>query len=75
MIIKTILQGIVTAEAVPFIVFGGMLLLSGGLALMLPETLNVKLPETLEEARKFETREGQEKTSHVAGDKCIELGS
>jgi hypothetical protein len=43
---------------------------------LLPETLNVKLPETLEDVRKFEmSQEGQEKMSLVAEKENIELVS
>ena len=63
---QILLLGIVTVEAVPFIVFGGMLLLSAALALLLQETLNEKLPETIEEERKVRTSNQQgEKTDHV----------
>ena len=66
---STTFQGIVTADAVPFIVFGGMLLLSGALTLLLQETLNEKLPETIEEVRTIDSndclKEQQEKTDHA----------
>ncbi|CAB4023824.1 organic cation transporter -like [Paramuricea clavata] len=73
---QILLLGEYTAEAVPFIIFGGMLLLSGALALLLPETLNVKLPETLQDVRKLEmSPEGQGKKSLVAERENIELVS
>ena len=53
-------QGIYTAEALPFVIFGGMLLLSSMLVLLLQETSNVKLPETMEEAR-YGVEQPQEK--------------
>ncbi|CAB3991007.1 organic cation transporter -like [Paramuricea clavata] len=75
---QILLLGEYTAEAVPVIIFGGLLLLSGALALLLPETLNVKLPETLQDVRKFEMpQEGQGKSGlNVAeDDKNVELVS
>ena len=48
------LQGNYTASSVPFILCGACVLTSGTLTLLLPETLNKKLAETLEEARKLE---------------------
>ncbi|CAB3998813.1 organic cation transporter -like [Paramuricea clavata] len=73
---QMLLLGEYTAEAVPFIIFGGMLLLSGALALLLPETLNVKLPETLQDVRKLEMpQEGKGKKSLNAERENIELVS
>ncbi|KAF4533496.1 hypothetical protein B566_EDAN000981, partial [Ephemera danica] len=37
----------------PLIIFGGLTFLAGVLALLLPETLNRKLPETIEDGEKF----------------------
>nr|CAD7399801.1 unnamed protein product [Timema cristinae] len=37
-------------ESLPLLLFGGMSLLSGALALFFPETLGTKLPDTVEEA-------------------------
>lgn len=36
--------------ALPFITFGGTAILTGFLILLLPETLNKKLPDTIDEA-------------------------
>ncbi|PSN47342.1 Organic cation transporter protein [Blattella germanica] len=40
-------------ESLPLLLFGGMSVLSGLLALYFPETLNVKLPDTVGEAEKI----------------------
>jgi OCT family organic cation transporter-like MFS transporter 4/5 len=40
-------------KALPLVVFGGASVLSGLLILILPETLNHNLPETIEDARAF----------------------
>ena len=42
------------AKAVPLIIFGGAAMLGAILSLILPETLNRKLPDTIEEAQKFD---------------------
>ncbi|XP_028417308.1 uncharacterized protein LOC114541706 [Dendronephthya gigantea] len=46
---QILLLGTYTAESVPFIIMGGFMLTAGLLALLLPETLNTKLCETLQE--------------------------
>lgn len=40
----------VFGRALPLIIFGGMMLASGLMALSLPETMNKKMPETFEDA-------------------------
>ena len=46
-----ILEG--TWKPLPFITFGSCALLAGVLTLLLPETRNTHLPETLEEGEEF----------------------
>ncbi|XP_022106113.1 organic cation transporter protein-like [Acanthaster planci] len=45
-------------EPIPLIVFGGCSLLAGALALLLPETLNHALPETIQEGEEFGKGQG-----------------
>ena len=40
-------------EALPMVIFGSASLAAGLLTLLLPETLNRNLPETIEEAERF----------------------
>lgn len=40
-------------KAFPLVVFGGFSILAGCLALLLPETLHKKLPETINDAVQF----------------------
>ncbi|KAL5011131.1 hypothetical protein ScPMuIL_013436 [Solemya velum] len=42
-----------TSKALPLIIFGGLSIAAGLLALILPETVNRKLPETIEDALMF----------------------
>lgn len=37
-------------DSLPLILFGGTALTSGSLILFFPETLNIRLPDTIEEA-------------------------
>ncbi|XP_035825611.1 solute carrier family 22 member 1-like [Aplysia californica] len=48
----SVLEGDI-AVALPLIVFGGLCLTAGLLDLLLPETLNRKLPDTVEDAKNF----------------------
>ena len=59
------MQGKYTAESVPFIIFGACVLFSGLLTLLLPETLNMKLAETIQEAITFEKASGDPIELHV----------
>ena len=40
-------------QAAPFVIFGGLSFIAGVLALVLPETLGVDLPDTIKEAENF----------------------
>ena len=42
-------------KALPLIIFGSLSIVAGLLALLLPETLNKHLPETIEDGEKFGT--------------------
>ncbi|CAB4033943.1 organic cation transporter -like, partial [Paramuricea clavata] len=50
---QILLLGEKTQDYVPFIIFGSCMLLTGTFALFLPETLNMRLAETIEEAGVF----------------------
>ncbi|XP_067674282.1 organic cation transporter protein-like [Haliotis asinina] len=52
-------------RAVPLIIFGASMVGAGLLALLLPETLNKELPESLEDAVKMKSRKGSSGASHV----------
>jgi hypothetical protein len=54
-------------ESLPLLLFGGMSVFSGLLALYFPETLNVKLPDTIEEAENI----GKHRR-HINGDSKYE---
>ena len=42
------------AKAVPLIIFGGAAMIAAVLSSFLPETLNRKLPDTVDEAERFD---------------------
>jgi OCT family organic cation transporter-like MFS transporter 4/5 len=44
-------------KALPFFLFGGIFVASGLLILLIPETLNQKLPDTVEEAESLGRRQ------------------
>ncbi|XP_021380087.1 organic cation transporter protein-like isoform X3 [Mizuhopecten yessoensis] len=48
-------------QAVPLVIFGAASVLAGILTMFLPETLNTRLPETIEDARLFGTEEYKRK--------------
>ncbi|XP_070534530.1 organic cation transporter protein-like isoform X2 [Ptychodera flava] len=52
----------------PFFVMGLTSCVAGALGLLLPETLNRDLPDTLAEGETFETRNAREQQVHVQGD-------
>ncbi|XP_076081367.1 organic cation transporter protein-like [Mytilus galloprovincialis] len=47
------LVGGTTGTAVPLVIFGGACLIAAGLTLLLPETLNQHLPESIEDGKNF----------------------
>ncbi|XP_060072919.1 organic cation transporter protein-like isoform X2 [Ylistrum balloti] len=51
-------------QAVPLVIFGAASVLAGILTLFLPETLNTRLPETIEDARLFGTEKYKQKDKH-----------
>jgi hypothetical protein len=49
------LVGGTSGTAVPLVIFGGACLIAAGLTLVLPETLNKMLPETIEDSKIYTT--------------------
>jgi hypothetical protein len=49
------LVGGTTGTAVPLVIFGGACLIAAGLTLILPETVNKMLPETIEDGKNYTT--------------------
>lgn len=47
-------------KPMPLVIFGVLSFVSGLLSLYLPETLNKKLPETIEEGERFGRKEAQD---------------
>lgn len=52
-------------QAVPLVIFGAASVLAGILTLFLPETLNSRLPETIEDARLFGTEKYKQKEKEL----------
>ncbi|XP_052083729.1 organic cation transporter protein-like [Mytilus californianus] len=50
---KANLVGGTTGTAIPLVIFGGACLIAAGLTLLLPETLNQHLPESIEDGKNF----------------------
>ena len=63
--IDIIFQGDYTEEYIPFLIFGVAAILGSVLTLFLPETLNTKLPETIEEAEGLEEIKDDDKEEDV----------
>lgn len=55
-------------EYLPTMIFGGMAALSGFLVLTLPETNNLKLPDSLSEAEDQDRRQNNEETAEKTTD-------
>nr|KAG5711199.1 hypothetical protein BaRGS_004843 [Batillaria attramentaria] len=54
-------------KALPLIIFGAFAVTAGGLSLILPETLNRKLPDTIEDAASFGGMHGED-VVHLIGE-------
>ncbi|XP_061177442.1 organic cation transporter protein-like [Saccostrea echinata] len=52
-----------TGVAIPLVIFGGVCLIGAGLSLFIPDTLNKKLPETIEDGKNFTKKTYPEKTN------------
>ena len=50
---QILILGDMFSPVVPLAIFGGLAFIAGLLVLLLPETLNKKLPETMEEGEAF----------------------
>ncbi|XP_056017071.1 organic cation transporter protein-like [Ostrea edulis] len=56
------LVGGTSGTAIPLVIFGGACLIAAGLTLILPETLNKMLPETIEDGKNYTTNEYEERS-------------
>ena len=52
------------SRPLPLLIYGGSAVAAGLLTLMLPETLNRKLPETLAEGEEFGKRNKEDQSKH-----------